>query len=639
MYGSRKNNKGHREFLTSRISQWRHNRNSISAYPASSPQPPANHIPLLFMLSKTRWARSLKRKCWIFSLLLLVVAHQFFANNLKSLTYYYISPVKNSNEVTTAIVHHHHNHLKNNNSIGDYVLVQGNNFISSSGGSRHHSRIGTIDEVDDSRLRRKDGTSSNEIPEDDELHFSAVSSEPPLLLENDEEEEEDPFDWESYTTTCHVLENICRTPNKEWFYFEASKEDDGDRRRRHYKQPMITVMDPSSKVHIDVSSPSSIIPKPTFSQLSSSEELQCTVSPIRHHIVTTGLYSQMMGEYYQKIVLPFSFLMREFDLHHARTNRTSHLHHHHPSSSRSNNSFQRRKGVQLYHHFFEDESRDILPSQELYMNGVPYGQQSRLQSWALTDPSNCTCYNQLVFCGYLPPEEERQNEGWEKNITKLLPFAMIDYTKYNCSAGWGTSAERFTNEGCPIWQDLRTSLIQNYERNNPHLNDDITAYRANLIYTALQQGLTSNDDDDVANSFLREDVSKLSEWRIIGLAQRSDNRHWLNMNETLAQCISQYHEKKIVCVEVDVANLPTNFTSVVSNNKNNEAIILTEVQEQLVLYRSINALIGIHGSHLTQGVLMPAGSIMMELFQWFPRDWGGYQIWGDGWTNCQGNPT
>jgi hypothetical protein len=148
------------------------------------------------------------------------------------------------------------------------------------------------------------------------------------------------------------------------------------------------------------------------------------------------------------------------------------------------------------------------------------------------------------------------------------------------------------------------------------LNKDITAYRKHLIYNALLGSIT----EEVASAFLGEDVSNnhAEVWRIIGLAQRADNRRWLNINETIAQCNTQFHTNQIVCVEVDVANLPTNFVG----NCNNE--VLTGIQEQLVMYRSIIALVGIHGSHLTQGVLMPSGSVMMEMFQWFPREeWGG----------------
>lgn len=109
-------------------------------------------------------------------------------------------------------VHHHHHHLSN----------------SSIGG---HSSI-AIDDVDESRRQ------------------STLSSEPPFP-ENDDDD--DPFDWEScYNMPC-TIEHLSNS-KKEWFYF-ASEDD-----RRHYKQPTITVMDPSSKVHIDIS-PTSIIPK------------------------------------------------------------------------------------------------------------------------------------------------------------------------------------------------------------------------------------------------------------------------------------------------------------------------------------------------------------------------------------------
>ena len=116
---------------------------------------------------------------------------------------------------------------------------------------------------------------------------------------------------------------------------------------------------------------------------------------------------------------------------------------------------------------------------------------------------------------------------------------------------------------------------------------------------------------------------------------------WLNIKKHLEHCNSHYFDQQIVCIELDVESLPTNFVDVVSNQP------LTAVDEQLVLYQSINALIcvlydetivlvfcyiaityfaslstGIHGSQLTQGILMPSNSIMVELFQWLPKDWG-----------------
>ena len=64
------------------------------------------------------------------------------------------------------------------------------------------------------------------------------------------------------------------------------------------------------------------------------------------------------------------------------------------------------------------------------------------------------------------------------------------------------------------------------------------------------------------------------------------------MNDTLSHCNTRYHAEKIVCVEVDVANLPTNFIGVNTNTS------LSSVEEQIVLYRSLDSLIGIHGSQV-----------------------------------------
>jgi len=211
----------------------------------------------------------------------------------------------------------------------------------------------------------------------------------------------------------------------------------------------------------------------------------------------------------------------------------------------------------------------------------------------------------------------------KENITTLRPATVIFASNTSCS---GMFPMDLTKLNCTVWQDCRMFLIQTYEHNNPTLNDDIETYRLKLINTALQS-LPSN----LSHTFLRESAEQ-AQWRIIGLSQRSDYRQWLNINEILAYCNTQFYEKRIVCVEVDVANLPTNFTSVGINQQ------LSEVDEQFVLYRSINALIGIHGSQLTQGVLMPTGSITMELFQWFPKNWN-YTLWGDGWTNSKTSPT
>ena len=79
----------------------------------------------------------------------------------------------------------------------------------------------------------------------------------------------------------------------------------------------------------------------------------------------------------------------------------------------------------------------------------------------------------------------------------------------------------------------------------------------------------------------------LKDWKIVALSQRRIWRMWLNINDHLKHCNSHYFDRQIVCIELDVEALPTNFVSVGSNQP------LTAIDEQLVLYQSINALIGV----------------------------------------------
>lgn len=196
-----------------------------------------------------------------------------------------------------------------------------------------------------------------------------------------------------------------------------------------------------------------------------------------------------------------------------------------------------------------------------------------------------------------------------------------DNFEKHCDAGYSKKAKALENQHCNIWQDLRVSLIKMYESTHPNLHQDIQAYRKHLVAQALQAYFPGE-------SYLQQD------WKIVGLSQRSDRRKWININEVMTHCNNHYHLNGIVCVEVDVANLPTSFIDTGRNQS------LTAVEEQLVLYRSIDALVGIHGSQLTQGVLMQSNSVMVELMPWLPppTHWN-IPVFGDGWVNQKNHPT
>ena len=70
------------------------------------------------------------------------------------------------------------------------------------------------------------------------------------------------------------------------------------------------------------------------------------------------------------------------------------------------------------------------------------------------------------------------------------------------------------------------------------------------------------------------------DWTIIGCTQRLKRRSWLNFENIIFLFNNHYHVHRIVCVEVNV-------------EKTNNPL------EQLVLHRSLDVLIGIHGAKVS----------------------------------------
>lgn len=393
------------------------------------------------------------------------------------------------------------------------------------------------------------------------------------------------------------------------FYFQSDQDNGFEPQHRipRPKQPLVQFTGWRTSIKMDTQS---LDQNATW-----IKNQQCLVSPIENHVVLSGDHVHMMGEYIQRVVLPLHHILQDYALHTKNRKR------------RQNN-----KAIQFYLNFHQNNNQKILPSHHLYMNGLQYGQD--LQSWSDTlDPvvkesaPPCQCYSRLVFCGFTATTKDIDVEigGVSKSVNRMVlaPAGMVPGNIAKHCAIYITPRENLVNDDCQVWQELRTSILQTYYEKNPNLSQDIHAYRVHLIKRAASMN-TNTDPDFTAHP--------LKKWKIIGLSQRRGRRMWLNLNETLAHCNKRYFEKQLICVEVDVEDLPTNFVSLGSNQP------LTAMDEQLVLYQSINGLVGIHGSQLTQGILMPPESVMVELFQWIPKDWG-YVFWGDGWTNQKDHPT
>ena len=434
----------------------------------------------------------------------------------------------------------------------------------------------------------------------------------------------DPLIWESIGDTrghaahgllpmqkCSVIENVCHNmSSKYWFYFQDSEDNGFEPKYKipHPRQPLFSTRVEKRKTSIHMDSLS------LHQNSSWIKEQQCTISPIENHVVLNGDHIHMMGEYIQRIIVPLYHLLEDYAQH-----------------SKNNTKSDGEKEMQFYLNFYQNENQKILPSHHVYINGLQYGQD--LQSWAETlDPIDttssppCQCYSRLVFCGFKADSKIQEIDigGSNKTVSKTVisPESIIPVDFVKQCAHYMTPVTNLIKEDCQVWQDLRMSLIQTYHTKNPNLSQDIDAYRVMLINSAAKY----------ANATADFEKHPLKHWKIIALSQRRVRRMWININKILTQCNSRYFTNQIACVGLDVENLPTNFTSVSSNQH------LTVIEEQFVLYQSINALIGIHGSQLTQGILMPPGSVMVELFQWIPKDWG-YTFYGDGWTNQKNHPT
>ncbi|KAL7546596.1 hypothetical protein ACHAWF_009928 [Thalassiosira exigua] len=182
---------------------------------------------------------------------------------------------------------------------------------------------------------------------------------------------------------------------------------------------------------------------------------------------------------------------------------------------------------------------------------------------------------------------------------------------------------------------LRRALARNLARKHPDLVADVDAYRTGLVRNATRGAdATSNSTDLLggrARSILGErqtrDAPGHRQLKLIGLAQRVKRRSWLNLDEVIARCNERFGQRGVLCVEVNVERLPLRGK-------------VTPEYEQLLLHRSLDALVGVHGAQMTQAILLPENATVVELLPWAPEDYfgTGRAVWGD-WTQTTGHPT
>lgn len=130
--------------------------------------------------------------------------------------------------------------------------------------------------------------------------------------------------------------------------------------------------------------------------------------------------------------------------------------------------------------------------------------------------------------------------------------------------------------------------MKTYMQKDPMLHQKIEQTRRQIL---LQKGATGNNFDG---------------WKIVGLAQRKYRRKWINIDKAISMCDEKFRRHKVVCITIDVEEAHS-------------------AEEQLLMHRSLDAFIGVHGAQLTQGVLLPSQAYVLELLPWVPSylmgDW------------------
>jgi Glycosyltransferase 61 len=236
------------------------------------------------------------------------------------------------------------------------------------------------------------------------------------------------------------------------------------------------------------------------------------------------------------------------------------------------------RNAQLYLHLYQP-SKSLLDSHHLFTS--PFRNHALLDFTTLLDETPCTCLPRLVLCGY---ERKRGPDG----VLLLEPdpnggqVPIIDF-------GVGTT-----------YRDLRNQLQQTLIESNPHVQADVRLYRQ-LIFE--QHGI---------------DASVQHEYKIVGLAQRKGRRKWVNFTETKSEI-----QQRLVAQSFRIVVTEMNVEDATSSS-----------YQQVVRHGAMDALIGIHGAHLTEAIWMPPHSWIVELLPYIPNE-----IPHGSWTKATTAPT
>jgi len=446
-------------------------------------------------------------------------------------------------------------------------------------------------------------------------------------------------EWWRNSRHCFAVDQIChRRKENEWFYYATTsprkleKNDDGreDGRNALFQPNMELKSAPDKydggkdrgekRISIKVSSSFNAEPAEISFEdddlayvKSKSNDERCRISSSTVHVVLQSLFNDMIGEFYSRTLLGLYRLMKNGVVD-ANGNDEGKL-------------LPWEEDIQFYVHIAYG-NKQMVDGHILLLSGMLSNPDSPPPKSLLDlfvqeeegkhDDGDCQCYEKMVFCGYnvythdndvlsKDMEPAVNDVGGSEDIQEVLQFSKEDdapisrsfnydpKTKFtlwsaarvgdsdlgSCGRSSNLDGEEYA---CREWSGLRYHLAANFLTHYPTLEVDIVEKRREYL---LERGFVDEGYRDNTDEFT-----------VIGLTQRTYRRAWINLPDIIEKCNEAAFER-VVCVEVNVETTSSPY-------------------EQLILHRSLDAMIGVHGAQLTQGILLPPHAHVLELLPWIP---------------------
>jgi hypothetical protein len=369
------------------------------------------------------------------------------------------------------------------------------------------------------------------------------------------QEDNDWFDREKYDKSrkkCFYVEDMCHSSNR-WFYrtdetkhqpnfsLQMFVSQEHHPNRDKMKLALITIVFLQAERTPKRKYGYQRDYTPTRMMANETERLGCSESPTPNHVILQSWYNDMLGEFYDRALVGLFELVEG-----QRVDVDDFVAH-----------------SKLYIHRM-DPFKSLLDSHQLFTDA--FRSSSLGDFLELFHGTQCRCMRRVLFCGYSSKRDQLDN-----TLTRLVPAGTVfSHPKVRT----------------PVYRKIRNFLRERIILRNPFAQTDIRNFRASILRK---------------HQLFRDSSRPISSWKIVGLAQRSGRRRWLNLNEVLQNLTQPMRKLGIVLVEINVEE--DDWTP----------------YRQMVRHAALDGLVGIHGAQLTEAVWMKPRSLVVELLPYIPN--------------------